>query len=81
MTDLAETKSVRVTAARPIVPPLPSTGTTVREAHVSCGETISWRAWEAIGQREGKGNGRTPNAPVCNNKCHPTAIVKANSLS
>jgi hypothetical protein len=24
-------------------------GTTVREAHVSYGETISWRAWEAIG--------------------------------
>jgi hypothetical protein len=29
--------------------PLPSTGTTVREAHVSYGETKSWRAWEAIG--------------------------------
>jgi len=28
---------------------LSSTGTTVREAHVSYGETKSWRAWEAIG--------------------------------
>src|ERR1700719_3196385 len=34
--------------------PLPSTGTTKREALVSFGDTDSWRAWEAIGI-EGEG--------------------------
>jgi hypothetical protein len=43
-----------------MVPPPPSTGTTVRKAHVDHGETISWWAWEAAGI---KGEGcEGPNA-------------------
>jgi hypothetical protein len=45
--------------------PLPSTGTTVREAHVSYGETKSWRAWEAIGLGEGwKGSRSAADSPI-----------------
>jgi hypothetical protein len=45
---ILQTRKIKRQSVRQLLP-LPSTGTTVREAHVSYGETKSWRAWEAIG--------------------------------
>jgi hypothetical protein len=45
---ILQTRKIKRQSIRQFLP-LPSTRTTVREAHVSYGETKSWRAWEAIG--------------------------------
>jgi hypothetical protein len=45
---ILQTRKIKRQSGRQLLP-LPSTGTTVREARVSYGETKSWRPWEAIG--------------------------------